>query len=492
MFKEDSMRKIRFLAAMIILLSGCTFQNVIGDATEGSGGPDQGDGAETQPAPVEVDLDYGDGFEAELEPGGSALWTFSGEAGDVITISMLSADFDSYLALFGPSANYLICDDDGGEDFNASIEDFLLADTGVYTIVAMECTPDRGGMYSLSISISGEGLMTSPAEPGSLNIGEMESGSLASRSAEAWTFRGSMDDVVSIAARSADFDTVLDVYGPDLHRVAWDNDSLGDDNSLISGLTLMNSGGYTAVVRALLGQTDGAYEIGTAMGTEIPGWEAFAPPTAANLFFGDTISGDLTSAAGEQWVFSGNTGDSIEITLTSDDFDPFLALFSPEGEYLTCDDDGGVDLGAKIRGYTLPVSGLYTIDVLSYLPDSLGAYTLTLTQTSPGETPSSTNAAEIDFGESIEQWLGTWVGDVWLFHGTAGDRVTISMTSEVFETALELYTPEYLLVARADGGNPNTDSLISQCLLPVTGVYSIVARGFGPDQVGDYTITLTK
>ncbi|HEY70790.1 MAG TPA: hypothetical protein G4O08_09420 [Anaerolineae bacterium] len=487
------MRNIRFLAALVLLLSGCSFpDSTQGDSPGGSDDSDQGDGPETQPAPVDVDLNSGDMVEAQLEHGGSDLWTFSGEAGDVVTLSMLSADFDSFLALFGPSGNYLICDDDGGDDFNATIADFLLADAGVYTLVAMEWMPDQGGTYTLSIISGGEGSMISPAEPGSLSIGDMESGSLAGRSAEAWIFRGSMGDVVSIGARSADFDTMLDLYGPDLHRVAWDNDSLGDDDSFISGLALTDTGGYTAVVRGLLGETEGVYEIGIAMGTEIPGWEAFSPATESNLSYGDTISGDLMSATGEQWVFSASAGDSVDISLTSNDFDPFLALFSPEGEYLTCDDDGGVDLGAKISGYTLSVSGLYTLDVLSYLPDSFGAYTLVLTQTTPGETPSSISTAEIVFGESIEQQLGTWVGDVWLFNGTAGDRVTISMTSETFETALELYTPEHLMVARADGGNSDTDSLISQARLPVTGVYSIVARGFGPGQIGDYTITLTK
>ncbi len=489
------MRNIRFLLAMVFLLSGCSLQDAFstqGDTTEGSDDPDQGDAVETQSAPVEVDLDYGDVIESQLEQGGSDLWTFQGEAGDVVTISMLSEDFDSFLALFGPSQNYLICDDDGGEDFNASIEGFLLDDAGVYTIVAMEWMPDQGGPYSLSITSGGEGSMTSPAESGSLSIGDMEAGSLAGRSAEAWCFQGGMGDVVSIGARSADFDAVLDLIGPDLHRVAWDNDSLGGDDALITGLTLPDSGGYTAVVRGLFGETSGAYEIGTAMGTGIPGWEAFGPATEANLFYGDTVYGDLRRAAGEQWVFSASAGDNVDITLTSDDFDPLLALFGPEGDYLTCDDDGGVDLGARISGIPLPVSGLYTIDVLSYLPDSLGEYTLSLNQASPGDTPSSVNTAEIEFGESIEQGLGTWVGDVWLFNGTAGDRVTISMTSEVFETALELYTPEHLLVVRADGGDSDTDSLISEAMLPVTGVYSIVARGFGPGQIGDYTITLTR
>jgi hypothetical protein len=485
------MRNVRFLAAMILLLSGCTFQDGF-SPPGGSGDQDQGDGLETQPAPVEVDLEYGEVVEARLEDGRGDLWTFSGEAGDVVTISMLSGEFDSFLALFGPSEDYRICDDDGGEDLNASITDFLLADAGVYTIVVMEWMPDQGGAYTLSITSGGDRSMTSTAEPGSLSIGDVEIGSLTGRAAEAWTFQGSKGDVVTIATRSEDFDTVLDIFGPDFHRIAWDNDSLGDDNSLISGLTLPDWGSYTAVVHGLFGETAGAYEIGTATGMEIAGWEAFGPANAANLTYGDTVSGDLTNAAGEQWFFNANAGDNIDIDLTSDDFDPFLALFSPEGDYLTCDDDGGVDLGARIHGYTLPISGLYILDVLSYLPDSLGTYKLTLTETSPGEAPSSINAAEIDFGEPAEQRLETWVGDVWLFYGTAGDRVTISMTSEAFETALELYTPEHLLVARADGGNANANSLISQALLPVTGVYSIVARGFGPDQIGAYMITLTK
>jgi hypothetical protein len=486
-------RKFHFLAATIVLLGACSFQDglsPLGETSDGSG--DQSQGIETPFPSVEVDMEYGNRVEAVLETIRGDHWTFFGETGDVITISLHSEDFDGFAALFGPSGDFLVCDDDGGEGLNASIEGYPLTDSGVYTIVAMEWMPGLGGLYSLSITNGGVGLMAFPATPGSLSIGDVKSSSLAGWSAEAWVFSASAEDVVTIGARSTDFDAVLDVFGPDLHREAWDNDSLGDDNSLISEWVLQSSGRYTIVVRSLLGDTHGTYEIGTAMGMEIPGWVAFDSAIAANLQYGDTVAGDLTRPEGEQWVFNASEGDNITIEAASVDFDPFLALFSPEGEYLTCDDDGGVDLGVRIEGYTVPTSGNYTLTILSYLSDTLGAYTLTLNQAASGEAPPTIHSDVIEFGEPVDHTLETWVGDVWLFSGTAGDRVMISMTSDAFETALELYSPEHLLVARADGGNSSTDSLISQVTLPVTGEYSIVTRGFGPGQTGDYTITLTK
>jgi hypothetical protein len=479
------------LAAILLLLVASSCQDLNPSAGDGD---DQGNGevaaTETPIPPPQVDLAYGDNVSEVLISSRGELWTFSGESGDVVTITMSSEEFDAFLALFDPSGNYLTCDDDGGEQRNASIIDFPLPSSGVYTINAMGLVPDAGGAYSLMISQTTNSLLHPTAGGGSLNIGDTKTNSLAVWTGDAWTFNGSVGDVISVGARSGYFDTVLTIYGPDLHREASDDDGLGNFNSLVAGLTLPSSGRYTIVARAFDDTALGSYELGTAAGTEIPGWEMAGPGGGEYISYGETAQGNLPGVRGEQWAFSGSAGDSVSISADSEEFDTFLVLFGPGGEYLTCDDDNGDGFNSLISGYTLPASGMYYIDVLSYGAGASGAYSLTLGQTSAGVIPSSINSAVIGYGSTVDQWLGTWVGDVWTFSGNAGDVVTISMTSADFDTFLDLYGPTLLRVAMDDDGGGDTNSEISSVVLSATGIYTIVARSFSPEGAGSYTLSL--
>ena len=79
-----------------------------------------------------------------------------------------------------------------------------------------------------------------------------------------------------------------------------------------------------------------------------------------------------------------------------------------------------------------------------------------------------------------------------MFEGSAGDIITISMTSADFDTFLELYGPNLLRVAMDDDSGGETNSQISSVVLPQSGIYSIVARALGPGQAGEYTLSLTN
>jgi len=485
------MRPIRMLAVTLLMLVASSCQDLLPSAGDGD---DQGDGeaaaTETPIPPPQVDLAYGDSVAEALTSGRGDLWTFSGESGDVVTISMNAEEFDTFLALFDPSGKYLTCDDDGGEQRNASIIDFPLPSSGVYTINAMGLVPDSGGAYSLMISQTTNGLLHPTAGGGSLNIGDTKMNSLADWTGDAWTFNGSVGDVISVGARSGDFDTVLTIYGPDLHREASDDDGLGNFNSLVAGHSLPSSGRYTIVARAFDDTALGTYELGTATGAEIPGWEMAGPGGGEYISYGEMAQGNLTTVHGDQWMFAGTAGDIVSISVVSGDFDSLLSLFGPSGEYLTCDDDSGADANAILDGYTLPSSGMYYIDVLSYGKGANGAYSLTLVQTSAGAIPSSINTAAIGYGSTVDQTLGAWVGDEWMFSGTAGDVVTISMTSADFDTFLDLYGPTLLRVAMDDDGGGDTNSEISSVVLSATGIYSIVARSFAPGGAGNYTLSI--
>jgi serine protease Do len=87
----------------------------------------------------------------DLGAGDRDRWTFTGAAGQVVTIRMTSQSIDPYLELLGPDGTQLIFNDDGAGYPNALIEAFELPTAGTYTIVARSFGDSRSGPYVLSL-----------------------------------------------------------------------------------------------------------------------------------------------------------------------------------------------------------------------------------------------------------------------------------------------------------------------------------------------------
>ena len=80
------------------------------------------------------------------------VWSFAANAGDVVSISLESADFDAYLELLTEDGETLDVDDDGGETGNNSlIEDFSITETGTYLIVVRSYRSGQFGEFTLSL-----------------------------------------------------------------------------------------------------------------------------------------------------------------------------------------------------------------------------------------------------------------------------------------------------------------------------------------------------
>ncbi len=206
--------------------------------------------------------------------------------------------------------------------------------------------------------------------------------------------------------------------------------------------------------------------------------------------YGDSVEGSTSPDGYEYWSFSGRAGDQIRISMESDEFDTFLVLFGPADNFLTVDDDSGDDFNALIHRFVLPDSGIHNIVAMSYGGYDRGDYTLELELTDTDRDPVEIGGGPIAYGETVTGDLRSWTGDVWTFTGEAGDRVTISMQSDEFDTYLDLWGPGLMQVARDDDGGGGTDSLIDDFRLPESGTYSIVARGYGPGERGSYRLSL--
>lgn len=76
-------------------------------------------------------------------------YKFTGEAGQVLAISMASADFDTVLTLLSPTGEEVGFNDDFGRSLNSTIVTTIPVD-GEYTVVAQSFS-GQGGNYTLSV-----------------------------------------------------------------------------------------------------------------------------------------------------------------------------------------------------------------------------------------------------------------------------------------------------------------------------------------------------
>jgi hypothetical protein len=213
-------------------------------------------------------------------------------------------------------------------------------------------------------------------------------------------------------------------------------------------------------------------------------------PRGEMIEFGVEVQGSIGEGEVEYWSFSGDAGDQITIGMESQDFDTFLALFGPDDDYLICDDDSGGDLNAMIRRFVLPSSGIFNIVAMAFWSDIGGDYTLELERTDTDRSFNVIGGGSLDYGDAVSGHLDSWTGDVWTFSGEAGDRVSIRMQSDDFDTYLDLWGPDLVRVTYNDDGGGGTDSFIDNFTLTLSGTYNIVARGYSAGETGDYTLSL--
>lgn len=80
-------------------------------------------------------------------------WRFTATEGDVVVITMRSADFDALLELYDSEGYFLTEDDDSGGNLDAHIQ-YTIPTSGEYIITATEWWSDVGivgGNYSLTL-----------------------------------------------------------------------------------------------------------------------------------------------------------------------------------------------------------------------------------------------------------------------------------------------------------------------------------------------------
>ena len=326
-------------------------------------------------------LDQGD----ETLNGGEYVdyYTFAGRRGKEVIVDLRSADFDPYLILIDPDEEQQDNDDYEG-DVSRSLIRYELPADGEYQVLVTSYAADEVGVYDLSIDQGGAVDQGTISERGALASGDetLRTGEYV----DEYTFEGRPGERVVVDLSSSGFDTYVMLVGPGEFREEnddWDDTDVG--HSVIEA-DLADAGTYQVLVTSFEAGETGAYalridrgEVTASVGQRDVQTLELRRPASGSLESGD---GELDSGEfRDTWVFNGQAGQSFSVEMSSDDFDPYLILLSPDGDVIDENDDfdGRTDL-SRIDA-TLPQAGRYRVIATSYAVGESGGYGLALSST---------------------------------------------------------------------------------------------------------------
>ncbi|MCU0512615.1 MAG: PPC domain-containing protein [Anaerolineae bacterium] len=214
---------------------------------------------------AEADLLVGDDAPAQTQPplttpatgatlvrveeeffGSEQLYTFSGEAGQIVIISLSSADFDSFVILRDDVDLELISDDDSGGNLNSRIGPYVLPYSGTYTVVVTSFetrggSTDVRGRFSLNVA-------TAALE--TLRYNEPVQAALSPEvTAHYFQFQAAEGDIIQVLVDSQNgVDTTLALKDPGGFDVAFDDDGGPGYDPEINRFIVTQPGTYLLVL----------------------------------------------------------------------------------------------------------------------------------------------------------------------------------------------------------------------------------------------------
>ncbi|MFM7736140.1 MAG: PPC domain-containing protein [Alphaproteobacteria bacterium] len=440
---------------------------------------------------VTGDLSFGDCASLRSQQGD--LYTFEGEAGQVVTIELASGSFDAWLALFGHGGNLLAENDDAGATPDSRIE-FRLENSGTFTIWATSYSGVATGPYALDLAATAACPSTPIARGQGIDatLGQGGCPSWLSRFDDFYEFEAEAGEQVKIRLRSNVFSGSVRLVDPTGVPLA-SGDARTASEVVIEARTDV-TGTHRIVVSSLKSGATGPYRVDLS---ELAC--RTSPVSAGDVVEGGLSETDCLSAYRPRWtharavrhVLQGNAGQRFFLRETSPVFSPWLHVSGPDGRFLAQGRYGRLYL-------TLPTSGSYEIEATMFTNyGSLGPYTLAVQSCASepisfGQTVSRSMVAE-DCPAAFDDY-GDSHSVAHVFEGTVGQRVLVRMASASFYPVLHLYGPGGGEVvpesSRVDG---ITRSFVA--VLPASGTFSIEASSarwtYPGSTVGPYDIALS-
>lgn len=312
----------------------------------------------------------------------------------------------------------------------------------------------------------------------SIGIGDTVTGELTEdQPALTYVLEAEAGQSLNITLVSEDFDTYLTLLDADGEPIT-ENDDSSRTNSGFAGFVLPPSSSYALLVESYDAHTNSGAETGSFTLT-------VGEQNIQRIEYTQVVQGELTlEEPSKDYLFTGQAGDVIVATESSDDFDSYLHLLDSSGTELIYNDDSGGNLNSRIGPYTLPSTGSYTLRAGSLSSDSAGSFTLTLDKTEVTAVEYN-EAVEVTFDEGDQAKYFT-------FSGTSGDLVTISVDSNgSINTSLTLTDSNNSQINSDEDGGSGFDPEIYQQLLTTSGTYTVVVQAVNGGS-GEATLTISR
>lgn len=443
-------------------------------------------------------------------------YTLQGRRGQRLVVEMASDSFDTFLhfgRMDGGRWNSIRTDDDGWEGTDSRVR-VTLEEDGEYVVRANSVGSGETGPYTLQVR-------ERPAPPApteqAIRTGARVSGELTDADAvleneevyyDLYSFTGRRGERVEVSMESDAFDAYLDLgqmRDGAWHSVKTDDDGgEGTDSRLRFSLT--EPGAYLIRARSFGEGGTGRYTLALR---DLPP-PAVARPQAVRA--GQTVNGRLTDQDAvleneeihyDLYTVQGRAGQRLVVEMRSDSFDTYLDLGRMEDgawRSLRTDDDGlGDGTNSRLR-YTLTEAGEYRVRARSFTEGATGPYTLVVTEREAG-TPTAPRA--ITSGQTLEGALedsdselddGSFY-DVFTYAGRQGEELTLTMSSEAFDTYLQfgrMVGGSLEEIATNDDGEDEGTNSRLVVRLPADGEYVIRANSLGGGQTGAYQVRVAR
>lgn len=231
------------------------------------------------------------------------------------------------------------------------------------------------------------------------------------------------------------------------------------------------------------------------------------PLVARAIETGQRITGALSnespilerrSTRYDVYTLQARAGQKLRITLTADDFDPYLIVGQRrQGEFaeLASDDDSGPGLHSLLT-FEAPESGEYQLRVTSARRGQTGAYTLRVVE--PGGAAAATAVRPVRLNQDLAGTLADTDPTLdegqpyhrWSLAARQGEPLLITLRSADFDTYLAFGRVQEGEFAELRGDDDGGDGTNSRLLVtaPESGEYLIQVRGYGQGATGAYVL----
>jgi len=365
--------------------------------------------------------------------------------------------------------------------------DFMLQQTGTYTVVVEDTGNDNPGTYVISMFDLTAGPYTSPGDldGGPIVSADIKSGTMSGiGDVDCYTFAGTIGQRVlidAIATAGAGFNTVISLYPPN----GGANATYTFADRLEYQLTA--SGTWTIVIEDNATDTAGSYQMSLMNITGGP-LENGGDTDGEVIVSNDIKSGQLQQPVDFDAFTFTVVGANRRLLFTSlamggAAHNPNLSVYPPGGGAAI------VSTSADQFDVLVPSAGTYTLIVEDSNNDNAGAYTISMVNVNTGPF---TNGSDPNGGLIASNGIvtGTMSGpadvDGYQFQGFNGNRVLVSAVATGgadFNTLVALYPP--------NGGPAATYTFGDRLEFQLTssGVWTIIVEDNGYDGAGNYSLS---